>query len=451
MMSPLHSVAARAGGPTFSRRTILRGVVAWSSATALLAVPRTVGLAWAGLPAVPSRQVTEIEFLHIHGGVAGEAVDTLARAFNASQSRVRVTPVFVPNSYEGLLEKLQALTAARQLPAVTQSGFTYTKFTIKNLPVTPIQPFMNEEGYDTSDFVPALLRLCQDETGLQWGLPFGVSNPVIYVNLDHYQSAGLDPERDAPRTWAETRRIARLLTTADRMGVYYHYDITGNWLFQAMVECAGGQMSTPDSSRVTFNEEPGVRALSYWSALTNEDATMALLTEAQAQQSFIAGKIGLYVTTIANISPFLKAGLPIRTYLFHTDEEKPRRVPAGGNGVYLTTQSPEQQRAGWEFIKFVGSPEGTTIIAKGIGYMATRRSAVERDDLMGAYLREVPAARTPYDQLNDTVPWYNFPGRGGTRIYKIVQDAIAAALTRQKAPRQALDDAAAEANALLRA
>jgi multiple sugar transport system substrate-binding protein len=47
------------------------------------------------------------------------------------------------------------------------------------------------------------------------------------------------------------------------------------------------------------------------------------------------------------------------------------------------------------------------------------------------------------------VPWYNFPGRGGTRIYKLVQDAIQDAFLVRKTPKAALDEAAQAANRLI--
>ncbi len=83
--------------------------------------------------------------------------------------------------------------------------------------------------------------------------------------------------------------------------------------------------------------------------------------------------------------------------------------------------------------------------------MSVRKSPLTTPALMGDYLAQNPNAKVTYEQLDDMVPWYNFEGRGGTRIYKVVQDAIVAALNKEKTPKQALDDAAAEANALLTA
>jgi multiple sugar transport system substrate-binding protein len=140
----------------------------------------------------------------------------------------------------------------------------------------------------------------------------------------------------------------------------------------------------------------------------------------------------------------------VRATLFPKHPNHPRRVPAGGNNVYIFAKDPDQQRAGWELIKYLTSPEGTTITAQGMGYLSVRKSPLQRADLMGDFLKKTPNAAVTYRQLDEMVPWYNFPGRGGTRIYKLVQDAIQEAFLQAKTPKVALDEAAAQANRLIR-
>jgi multiple sugar transport system substrate-binding protein len=378
------------------------------------------------------------------------AVQRQIEAFNRSQSRVRVRELFVQGSYEGAVEKLQAMHAAGQLPAVAQGGFVYHKFYTGSFPITPVARFIAEERFDVSDFPPAMLRLGQDESGAQWGLPYAVSTPVFYYSETAYREAGLDPERP-PATWPEVVERARALVKGERAGVWYHYDITGNWLFQAMTECAGGRMIAPDGKSVAFNEPPGVEALAYWVDMINRHKAMPVLGWTQAQQSWNAGKIAQLSTTTALLT-VLSTGVDfgVRATLFPKHPNHPRRVPAGGNNVYIFAKDPDQQRAGWELIKYLTSPEGTTITAQGMGYLSVRKSPLQRADLMGDFLKKTPNAAVTYRQLDEMVPWYNFPGRGGTRIYKLVQDAIQEAFLQAKTPKVALDEAAAQANRLIR-
>ena len=41
----------------------------------------------------------------------------------------------------------------------------------------------------------------------------------------------------------------------------------------------------------------------------------------------------------------------LRTALFPTDGIKPRRVPAGGNNIYVLRATPRLQRAVWDLVK----------------------------------------------------------------------------------------------------
>ncbi|MEW9670595.1 ABC transporter substrate-binding protein [Ammoniphilus sp. 3BR4] len=397
-----------------------------------------------------SGQPVEIKFLHIHGGSAEDTVQRVVDEFHKKQDKVRVTPVFVEGSYEGILEKMQALAATKQLPEVAQAGFSYTNYMIDNMPLVPVQKYIDEEKMDLSDFFPKMLELGKGKDGQIYGLPYAVSTPVVYYNKNLFKQAGLDPE-NPPKTFDEWREAAKKLTSGEQKGIFFNYSITGNWMFQAMTETLGGQMVSDDEKSVAFDQEPGIKSLQYWVDLVNTDKTMPNIDNTQAVQSFTSGKLAVYVNTTASLRSLqAESKFGVGTAPFPVDGVHPRRVPAGGNNVFILKSSPEKEQAAWEFIKFATSAEGTAITAEGMGYMASRKSAVEREDLLGKYLKENPAAYTTYTQVDDMVQWNNFPGKGGTRIFKIVQDNIQAALTGQKTAEQAIKDAANEANRLIK-
>lgn len=393
----------------------------------------------------------KITFMHIHAGVAGEVVKKVVEDFNKKQDKIEVTPLYVDGLYEGVLEKLQALAAVNQLPDVTQCGYQYTNYIVENIPIVPVYKFIEEEKYDTSDYFPTILNLGKYKDGKQYGLCISVSNPVLYYNKELFKAAGLDPEKP-PITFDEVREYAKKIAKADVSGVYFDYAISGNWLFQAMVETFGGKMVADDYKSVAFDGKNSIRALKYWTDLVNTDKTMLNVDNKQAMQSFISGKLGIYVNTVAYLTSLKKdAKFEMGIAKFPADGNKPRKIPGGGNNGFILKTTPEKEKAAWEFLKYLSSPEGTTTIARGMGYMAVRKSAVENDSLMGHYLKvENSSAYTPYLQVDEMTQWNNFPGKGGTRIFKIVQDNIQAALNKQKTPEKALKDAAEEANRLIK-
>jgi multiple sugar transport system substrate-binding protein len=170
----------------------------------------------------------------------------------------------------------------------------------------------------------------------------------------------------------------------------------------------------------------------------------------QAPQSFLAGNLSMYVTTTASLTDYRKqAKFDLRVSLFPTLNGK-RVVAGGGNNLIILSKDPKKQQAAWDFVKFATSAKGSTIVAQGMGYMVTRKSAVEKPELMGDFLKANPAAKVTYDQVKDMVPWYNFPSSAGSKVTKIVNDSLQASLLQQKTAEQALKDAAAQANTLLK-
>ncbi|KFN10608.1 ABC transporter substrate-binding protein [Paenibacillus macerans] len=392
-----------------------------------------------------SNEVVEIEFLHMH---AGDIIDKMVEEYHKSQNKVRVKPVFVQGNYEGIIEKIQTQAAAKQLPDVFTNGFVYTRFALDTLPVVPASSFVEKDKNDLSDFFPTMLNLGKGDDGKQYAMPFAVSTPILFYNADHFKEAGLDPE-NPPKTWQDVRDAAKKLTVNGRYGVYFDYNITGNWIYQAMTETAGGQMMSKDLKTVGFDSDAGRKALEYWVDLVNTDKSMPVLDTQQANQSFQSGNISMYVSTTAYLASFREQSqFDIRTATFPSLDGK-RVVPAGGNNLVILAQDPKKQEAAWDFVKFATSPKATSMIAQGFGYMVTRNSALEDQQLMGHFLQENPAAKVTYEQIEDMVPWYNFPGSSGSKVYKIVQDNIQAALLQQKSVDQAVKDAATQSNALL--
>jgi multiple sugar transport system substrate-binding protein len=200
-----------------------------------------------------------------------------------------------------------------------------------------------------------------------------------------------------------------------------------------------------------FHEPPGVRALTYWTDLHQRDGSMPLYSGSATL--FYTGKLGYIITTTASLDGIRRTvQFPVEflhTAMFPTDGSRPRRVPAGGNNVFILAKTLPEQRAGWDLVKFLVSPIGTSKMAQTSGYMAVRASTLDAPHLMGTYLSENPAAQATYKQVNDMVPWHEFETRDAVKVRQIILDAQVAALTAQKSPRQALEDAAEQVQALL--
>jgi len=393
----------------------------------------------------------EISFMHIHGGAGGELVNAMCDEFTQqSGGKYLIKPLYVEGSYEGVIERLQMLTLSNDLPEVTQAGHQYAYFMAENLPIVPLQQLIDAEGYDVSDVFPKMLDLGRDPSGQIIGLPFAVSTPVLFYNSEMFEANGIT---QPPSTFEELREVAAKLTKDGNYGIYINFEITGNWVIQCLIENFGEQMLSPDRKSVGFYDA-GLKTLELLDNLVNVDHSMALTdgaeNAAQAMEMFKAGKLGMYISTIANLSGFQNdSQFTVATAPHPSLSISSRSTPAGGNSVYILTHDPEKQAGAWEFIKYINAPEQTSRVAQVFGYMATSQKAINTPELMGDYLNENPAARVTYDQVVHMTPWCNFPGNGGTRYVRITQDNFAAMIHREKTPEQALNDIVRQLNELI--
>lgn len=384
----------------------------------------------------------EIEFWNIWGG---ELIDSLVEEYNSSQSKVKVTAVYVQDSYEGIVEKLQVQAAAKKMPEVVANGLLYTRFASDVMNAVPLEPFIEKDGYDMSDYFPTMLDLGKNEQGQLIGLPYGISTPILYYNADHFREAGLDPE-SPPQTWEEFPEFAAQLTRDGHFGASVPIDF--GWLYQAVMETYGGAMMSADGKTVGLDSDASVNAVRMVADLVINDKSMPLLQQMQTFESMARGDVSMLVNTTAGLGMILPtAQYDLRTAPFPTYDGK-RIVPAGGSNLMIFTTDPVKQEAAWDFIKFLVDPKRSVQISTSTGYMVSRQTALD-DAEMQKFLEDNPVYKATYEQIDEMVPWFNFPGQGGSRVQKIISDQIQAALQGQKTPEDAMKEAAKQANALI--
>lgn len=397
----------------------------------------------------------EITFMHVFGGARGEAISQVVDAFNASQNEIIVRHEMAPGWYGGLLERLQTLAVANQLPEVAIMGLSESNYMRQGLNIVSAQRFIDAEGYSLDDFIPQMLDLGRDQsTGEQFALPYAISTPLIYVNKDLLREAGLDPEAQ-PSSWAELREWAKTANEhhQNAAGIAFQLDFD-TWQFQQLLESFGGQMADAGSRQVLFNQEPGRRIMDMWLGMMHEDQSYLNISGSEAADNFINGSLAIIVATTGNLTRFASdsrfdLGILLLPEFDDTQRRNPRRIPAGGSNIFVMPSTPEKEAAAWEFIKFAVSPESTKIIVEQMGYMSARESLLDPHGLLAGYVAANPQALRSYDQISDLVGWYNWPGTSGARITQNMLDNINAAFNREKSGQQALDDAAAEARRIL--
>ena len=133
----------------------------------------------------------QLTLWHGMGGPLGDELQKLTDGYNASQSKVHVT--LIEGSYEQTIDKyLQAGQASR--PDLVQMPEYMVQQMVDTQSVVPVDSCIKASGFDTSPFLPTGLGAYATQ-GVQWSMPFNISNPVLFYNKRMFREAGLDPEK----------------------------------------------------------------------------------------------------------------------------------------------------------------------------------------------------------------------------------------------------------------
>ena len=230
-------------------------------------------------------------------------------------------------------------------------------------------------------------------------------------------------------------------------GIYVDYQATGNWIWQAFLYSEGGTMMDDAESRVTFADEPGVRA----AKLLREFIDLGLMedsTALQGQQSFLSGRAGFYVAStswLKGVQDKIKS-FDVRTHLFPQGSTGIRRLPCGGNGALIITKDPKVARAAYEYAMFASGPIGTAIQVAGSGYMPMNKKGTEA---LQPFYEKNPNFRTSLAQIPTIFRWYAFPGTNTLKIIDVIKNDLQAIVGKRVGAEEGIKAAAAEVAKLL--
>jgi multiple sugar transport system substrate-binding protein len=276
--------------------------------------------------------------------------------------------------------------------------------------------------------------------------PFSANNLGVYYNKKMLAEAGVNQQ---PQTWDEFKETAKRLT---RNGVFGFQIPIGTsewtvWTWQCFLWQAGGEILTPDKKAAAFNSPAGVAALDFWRSLLDEKLANFSETDAGYKtDNFLAGRIAMTINGPWNYSA-LKEQKEIDPGVWPLPKQARAATNIGGESLFLFKSNARRERAAWEFMKFVMSADFQVDWAINTGYLPVSKSAAG-DPRYQAFLAANPFIKAYNDQMpvgrtRPSIPQY--PALSQT-LGKYLEAALYGKLSSQ----EALDEAAAEVNQLLR-
>jgi len=111
-------------------------------------------------------------------------------------------------------------------------------------------------------YLPGMLEAVERE-GDYYGLPLEITNMCLYVNRKMLRNAGIDPDKDYPKTWEDLITQSEKIVKREgqiiiRRGFDFRYDAYPN-LFIPMVEQLGGEYVSKDGKKQLLVTMHGLR------------------------------------------------------------------------------------------------------------------------------------------------------------------------------------------------
>ena len=415
----------------------------------------TFAAAALGLGSAHAQGPTEISFFYpvAVGGPIAKFMDGFCADFMKAHPNIKVTPIYAGTYQETIVK---ALTAHKSgTPPVTSVLLSTDMFTL--IDEDAIVPFDNfaktaDDKAWMNSFYKAFM-LNSQSGGKTWGIPFQRSTVVMYWNKEAFKEAGLDPNKP-PQTWAELKEDAAKLTKKDASGKVTQWGVQipssgfPYWLFQILTTTNDAILANDAGNAVKFDDPKVIEALQYWVDLSKAGVHPPGVVEwGTTPKDFFERKAAIIFTTTGNLTN-VKNNAKFDFGVGMIPANKRKGSPTGGGNFYIFKKAtPQQQDAAFQFVKWITAPERAAQWSMETGYVATSEAAYKTDALM-KYGKGFPQALVARDQLPYSVA--EFSTHDNQRVTKALNDGLQAALTGAKTPAQAMKDAQAEADRILR-
>jgi multiple sugar transport system substrate-binding protein len=201
--------------------------------------------------------------------------------------------------------------------------------------------------------------------GKLYGVPMIAAVVSLYINRKHFIEAGLDPDKDYPRTWEDIGRIGKKLVRMDgnkmtREGFDFamHSSTWTMWYFNSIIRQYGGEVLDASGKKCTANSEAGVNAMKVRAMFVQEkisDPTVSMATNALPADDLPKGQVSMFLThagSVAQFGPEVMKDMKVVPYP-QVNPQKPVS-PVYGFALAVNPQIPEaKQKLVHDLIKFV--------------------------------------------------------------------------------------------------
>jgi sn-glycerol 3-phosphate transport system substrate-binding protein len=338
-------------------------------------------------------------------------LQTITNAFNASQSKVRVTLV-TQNGVNDTWQKYTAGLSNGQLPDVVQLADQQTQSAVDTRSFLPVQSCMNAAKYPTSDYLARPLAYWK-VNGVQWAMPFAVSAPVLFYNENAFTKAGLNPASPPATLPALVADAKALKASGSGMAL-----VLDSWHLETWLATANQLFVNNQNGRST-RATKGVFTTKTAVSIFNQLRTMVRSGYAATNPStgpdsadnllgIGNGKYGMTIETSAAlgaVNAILAGGkyanvkLGIGAFPVYSASVRGGIEP-GGSGIYISNKSSAlEQAASWQYVSYLMNTQSQATWAAGTGYIPVRKSSAQTATVQRLWAAN-PGYKVAYNEVS---------------------------------------------------
>lgn len=331
-------------------------------------------------------QPCEVTFWHAMTGQQETTLTELTDQFNAENEYGITVTLVNQGSYDDLSTKLTANAAADTLPDLSQA---YNSWLIPYLDkVVHLDDFVAND-YDNYDDIMESYREETSQFGFINAMPFNKSTYVYFYNKTMFDELGLE----APQTWDDLLTIGKTFQEQKNMVSLGFDDMAG--MLEATLRQNGCDYVTEDGAQ--FDNEAGQQAIDFIMELYNNGYARLVGEDNYFSGPFSNQLIPAYIGSSTGVS-----------YITHEDWElgvaplpgnTEKAANTAGTNIVMFSKEENQQKAAWEYLKFLTSTDATVKWAMDTGYLPVRTSAYESETYQN-FMKTDATATASYAQAD---------------------------------------------------
>lgn len=411
----------------------------------------------------PAFAQTQIEFWHAFTGRLGELVAEQVETFNESQDDYVVNASHKGNYSETLNAGIAAVRADEQphILMVFEVG-TATMMAAEGA-IKPVYELMAEAGadFDPDDFIGSVKGYYTTTEGEMLSMPFNSSTPVLWVNRDALEEAGIDPDTDLS-TWQKVGDVLDELKAAG-----HECPLTTAWQSWVHLENLSAYHDVPFATKengfagldteLAFNGPVQLQHIQAMGDWADEGKFIYTGRRNEGGANFRAGECALFTESsagYAGIEAEAEFDFDVRPLPYWEGVEgAPQNTIIGGASLWvLSGHEAEEYEGVADFLNFLSSPEIQAKWHQDTGYLPITKAAGELTREQG-YYEDNPGTDIAVKQMTANEPTENSKGlRLGSfdQIRGIIDEELEAVWSGDKTAQAALDSAVERGNRLLR-